>query len=252
MRSATLRELRDGLREQREQLREQIARAVAQFADHQLVALIRLAALDRAGDQVGDRDEERHVVLAEAAPPRGVRAEHAIGAPVAPGDRHAHAAVDAVVAQQRRDLEARLGFEIGDDHRPAGRQRVARLRMAAGRFVRGADSARAPAEAGAQQELGVARHQFEDLHELDVENLGDRRDDLVEQRLQIGFGERALAEPRHDLLLLGADAQFAQQLLPVGHVAADAEEPHDRAVLLDHRRDRLDPAVLLPVRGASR
>ena len=56
--------------------------------------------------------------------------------------------------------------------------------------------------AGTQQELGVARLELEDFHELDIEDLGDRRDDLLEQSLQIGFGQRALAEPRHDLLLL--------------------------------------------------
>ena len=185
-----------GLREQREQLREQIAGAVAQFADHQLVALVRLAALDRARDHVGDRAEERDVVLAEAAPPRRVRAEHAVGAAVASGDRHAHAAVDAVIEQQRGRLEARLGFQIEDDHRPAGGERVAAMRMAAGRLVRGADQPLAPAVAGAQQQLGIARHQLEDFHELDVEDLRDGRDHVVEQLLQIGLGERLLAEAR--------------------------------------------------------
>ena len=52
-------------------------------------------------------------------------------------------------------------------------------------------------------------------------------------------------------LLLGADAQLAQQLLPVGHVAADAEQPRRLAVFaVDHGRHRFEPAVV-PV-GARR
>ena len=47
--------------------------------------------------------------------------------------------------------------------------------FAAGRLMRGADQPLLPADAGAQQQLGVARHEFEDLHELDVEDGGDRR-----------------------------------------------------------------------------
>jgi len=116
---------------------------------------------------------------------------------------------DAVIAQQRRNREPRFGFEIDDGHRPARGEHVAGLRMAAGRLVRSADETFAPADARAQQKLGVAGHQFEDLHELDIEDLREGGDDLVEQRLQIGIGQRALAEPRENFLLLGAYAQFA-------------------------------------------
>ena len=112
--------------------------------------------------------------------------------------------------------------------------------------MRDADQAVAPAAAGAQQQLGVARHQLEDLHELDVEDVRDGRDHLVEQLLQVGLGERLLAEARDRLLLLGAHAQFAQQLLPVGHVAAGAEQTHRLAVFAgDDRCGALEPAVFL-------
>ncbi len=47
--------------------------------------------------------------------------------------------------------------------------------MASGQFVRGPDRAFAPADARAQQQLRVARDQLENLHELDIENSGDRR-----------------------------------------------------------------------------
>ena len=41
-----------------------------------------------------------------------MRTEHAIGAPVTPGNRNADPAVDTVIAQQCRYLEARFGFPI--------------------------------------------------------------------------------------------------------------------------------------------
>ena len=112
--------------------------------------------------------------------------------------------------------------------------------------MRGADQPIAPAEAGAQQQLRVARDQLEDFHELDVENSRDGRSHFVEQFLQIGLGQRLFAEPRERFLLFGAGAQFAQQFLPVGDVAANAEQARRLAVLaVDDGRDRLQPAVFL-------
>src|ERR1043165_5602956 len=102
-----------------------------------------------------------------------MHAEYAIGAPVAARDRHAHAAVDAMVAQQGGNLETRFGFEVGDDDRAARSERVAGLRMAPGRFVRGADAALPPAVSGTQQKLGVAGFELENLDELDIEDLCD-------------------------------------------------------------------------------
>ena len=48
---------------------------------------------------------------------------------------------------------------------------------------------------------------LEDLHHLDVEDFGDRRDGFVEKLLQIALGQALLAEPRDRLLLACADAQ---------------------------------------------
>ena len=130
--SPTLREFLRGLREQREQLRKQIAGAVAQFADHQLVALIELPALDRACDHVGDRGQERHVVVAETAPPGRVRAEHAIGAAVAPGDRRGDRRCTTPCSRSSGSpVESGFGLQILDDHRAPGGERVAGLRIAA-------------------------------------------------------------------------------------------------------------------------
>ena len=89
-----------GLREQGQQLGEQISRTVAQLADHQLMALVQLPALDRPRHHVRDRGQERDVIVVVLAPFVRVRAEHAIGAAVAAGDRRGDAADDSVVVQQ--------------------------------------------------------------------------------------------------------------------------------------------------------
>ena len=63
--------------------------------------LIELPALDGACQNIGDGREKRHVVVVELAPLRGMRAKHAIGAPVTPGDRRGESAHDAVAFQER-------------------------------------------------------------------------------------------------------------------------------------------------------
>ena len=68
--------------------------------------LIELPALDGACQNIGDGREKRHVVVVELAPLRGMRAKHAIGAPVTPGDRRGESAHDAVLAQEARDAVA--------------------------------------------------------------------------------------------------------------------------------------------------
>ena len=108
------------LREQGQQLREKIAGAVAQLADHQLMALIKLSALDGARQDVRDGCKERHVVVIELAPPGGMRAEHAIGTPVTSRDRRGQSAHDAVPLQQRLACEPRFGRKFFHDHRTPG------------------------------------------------------------------------------------------------------------------------------------
>src|SRR4029077_2187498 len=82
---------------QGQKLRKQIPGAMAQLADHQLMTLVELAALNGAGDEVADGGEERAVLRAERARPVGADAENAVGAAVAPGDHRAHAADAAMV-----------------------------------------------------------------------------------------------------------------------------------------------------------
>src|SRR6516165_3810961 len=91
--------------------------------------------------------------------------------------------------EQRRAREPGLRRQILHNHRTAGGERIAGLRVAGGGNVGGADQPGLPSDTGSEQELGVARNQFEDFHHFEVENLPDRRDHFVEEFLQIAFGE---------------------------------------------------------------
>ena len=101
-----------------------------------------------------------------------------------------------------------------------------------------------PSDAGTQQQLGVAGDQLQDLHQFDVENVPDGRDDFVEEFLQIAVGQCALAEPRQRFLLARANANLAVDAQPFGDVAAHAEHLHRGAVLDDDRDERLEPALI--------
>ena len=198
-----------GLREQRQQLGKQISRTVAHVADHQFVALLELAALNGAGQDIGGGSEERGVLRAEMARLAGADAEDAVGAAVAAGNGHGHAADAVMILQIGRDGEPGFGGIIGGDDRRGGIQRIARIAIGVRRGQDRADQIRRPAEAGAQQQLGAAGQQFEDLDEVDRQRERDRRDGVVEQPLQIRLDQGALAELRQRLLLLGAAAQLA-------------------------------------------
>jgi hypothetical protein len=223
---------------------EQIAGAMAQLADHQLVTLVQLAALDRAGDHVGDRGQKRDVVLAEGPRPGRVHAEHPIGAAVASRDRDGEPAHHAMLMQQRLAGESRFRRQVLHDHRTAGGEREAGLRAPVGRHQRGSHQARLPTGSRPEQKLGVARDQLEDLHQFHVQRGRDGLDRIVEEPLQAELGQCLGAQPRHRLLLAGADAELAMHPGAVGHVAANAEQLH-RHVALDHDGDeRLEPALV--------
>ena len=85
---------------------------MAHIADHQLKTLFELAALDGAGEQIAGRGQERDVLRVEAPLFHGADAEDAIGAAVAAGDGHVHAAGAGVVLHVRRHLEAAFAGEI--------------------------------------------------------------------------------------------------------------------------------------------
>jgi len=209
------------------------------------MALIELSALDGSRHDVGDRREKRDVVVIELVPLGRMRAEHAIGAAVMPRDRRGEPADDAMVLEQRLSRESRLRREILRDHRPAGSKRVAGLRVAGGRNMSPPDQPRLPSDAGPEQELGVARKQFEDLHQLDVDDLADSGDHLVEEILQMGLDQRPLAEPRERFLLARADAHLAIDPQTFGHVAALAEHVHGPAVLDDDGDRGFEPSLIV-------
>src|SRR4029077_2628001 len=86
-------------------------------ADHQFVALFKLAALNSAGQKVADRSQKRNVLRIKSSFLAGTDAEDAIGPAVAAGDAHGHAALAVVIRQIAWHLESRLGVEIVDDSR---------------------------------------------------------------------------------------------------------------------------------------
>ena len=64
------------------------------------MALLELAALDRAGEKVGDGGEERFVLRAEVRAGRGrADAQDAVSAPVTAGDRDVDAADASMILQ---------------------------------------------------------------------------------------------------------------------------------------------------------
>jgi hypothetical protein len=99
-------------------------------ADHQFVALLELAALNGAGQDIGGGGEERGVLRAEMARLAATDAEDAVGAAVAAGNGHGHAADAVMILQIGRDREPGLGRIIRGEDRRGGIQRE--VRVAAG------------------------------------------------------------------------------------------------------------------------
>src|SRR5271156_7249079 len=89
------------------------------------MALLELAALDRAGEQIAEGGQERSVLRAEGPWLDRGNPKEAVGAAVTAGDSHMHAADAVVVLEIARDLEPLLGGEIGDDDRRGRIQRNA-------------------------------------------------------------------------------------------------------------------------------
>ena len=86
-----------------------------------------------------------------------------------------------------------------------------------------ADAAFFPAEAGAQQQVGIAGHEFQHFDEIDRQGQRHGAHDVVQKPFDIGLGQRPLAKLRERFLLLGAAAQFLLQPDPLGDVVADAD-----------------------------
>src|SRR5262249_19690738 len=106
------------------------------------------------------------------------------------------------------------------------------------------DQARLPSNAGSEQEFGVAWDQFEDFHHFDVEDLTDSGDHIIEEFLQIAFGQRPFAESRKRFLLARTHTNLAIDAQAFGDVAAQAEQLHRHAVLHDDGDRGFEPALL--------
>ena len=77
------------------------------------------ALLDDPGEQVGDRPELCHVVVAERPDPLGLDVEHADGL-VVPGQRHGqHRRHEAALVDAAHPQEAVVGTDVGDRQRLA-------------------------------------------------------------------------------------------------------------------------------------
>src|SRR6202022_3967701 len=99
-----------------------------------------------------------------------------------------------------------------------------------GRYCCATHQARFPANACPEQELGVPRQQFQDLHHFEVKNVSDRVDDLVEEFLQVAFGECVLTQSCERLLLARTHAHFPIDVQAFGHLTAHAEHLHRGAI----------------------
>src|SRR6202034_3343769 len=109
-----------GLREQGQKLREQVAGAMPHVADHQLMTLLELPALDRASEHIGHRGEERYFMLAENPLMQRAHPKDAVSAAVATGDRDAKAAHAFMVFQIARDLKPLFLEIVVSHHRYSG------------------------------------------------------------------------------------------------------------------------------------
>src|SRR5271168_5104237 len=156
-----------GLREQRKELGKQISGAMPEFADHQFVALLQLAALNGAGHEVGDGGKERTVLLAEVSLLAGADAENAVSPAVTAGDNDAHAADTAVTAKVLWGRKSRLSGKICGNHRDCDTQNMPRIAVVFFRHHDRANKVFLPAKTGAQQKIIVARHELQDFDEVD-------------------------------------------------------------------------------------
>src|SRR5262249_15457596 len=107
------------------------------------------------------------------------------------------------------------------------------------------DKAGIPTGSGPQQKLGVARQQFENFHQFDVENLADCGDYLIEKFLQVTLRQCALAEPSKRFLLTCADANLPIDAQALGYVTAGSKQWNSEPVLQHHRCRSLEPALLM-------
>ena len=182
--------------------------------------LLRAHARVGGGEHVGDRDQERALLLRRRGAVGGDRAEDLLAGP----DGDAPAAVDR------------------DRRLPAHRRQRAGLRV---RRV----LPRAPG-GERHRRRAAARRRLDDQHAVGAERHADALGRLAREVAGRDAAQRALAERRHRRLLLGLPAQPPLGLQALGDVAPDGEQHPLVAVLHDppaHLADELRAVAAQPV-----
>ena len=208
------------------------------------MALFELAALNGAGEKIGDGGEEHRLLRGKAPLLAAANAENAVSAAVAAGDGDVHAAGAIVVLQIGRDREPLLAGKILDHGWHGGFQREAGEAAGLRHRHHRADEIALPAEAGAQQQLAVAGQKFEDFDEIDRQRERHGRDRVVEQPLDIGLGQRPLAELGERFLLLGAATQLVLETDPPRHIVAETRHALGFAAFGNDRSRGFEPALV--------
>ena len=190
---------------------------------------------ERLGNDIGHAAEKVHIVAREAPAPASVGPENAVGAVLTRGraNDRAHAADHAVLDQQWRGAEARLGAQIVDNDRLVRQQRVTAWRIGTDALRGRADAAFGPSDAGAEKKRPPAGTKLEHLRHLGVERLRHNAHRIVEQLLGFAVAERTPAQIRDRRLLTRVRPRLvAERVLDDNRGRAAAERPEQPFVLL--------------------
>ena len=161
--------------------------------------LLGLALPDRKAQDIGDRLEEIHLVMAELARLRVVDGEYAEGM-FAAVDYHRHAALQ-LPAFSDQTAQALLAAEVGHDHRRVNQHRVAGIRASANLRHDRAHHVRFPSGASLADQRLAVRSQRHHGGIRSLQCFAHQAGGFVEQLLQSAAEQRVLAQRCDDRLL---------------------------------------------------
>ena len=192
-----------------------------------------LRALQAAGEQIGQRLEETHLVVAEEAACTRADDQDADGA-AASRERHAERAPEARFEVAGRDAETRLERVVANDDRASLGQHEAERSVGPVGYQM-ADRLAAHRSCHARHaQLQRVRLQQVDHRDVDLERIGGDTRDPVEQHLGVARIDRKAADVREVFAVVGA----LQRLLH-SWVRADVADrgDHERLPLLAQRTE---------------
>src|SRR5438067_886409 len=99
-----------------------------------------------------------------------------------------------------------------------------------------------PPDTRTQDHFSIAWPNFENLYEFDIQNIGNDRDGLFQEFLQIAFSERRFAQARDRVLLTRPQYQFSIDPHTLGHIPADPQDLRPHAIPRNKRNTGLKPA----------